>query len=140
MKYEYDMYNNKKSRYAIKIPSLIENMKIEKTHNQGSPIPHSKNSGRICGRNSQVRTLGRGASSAGAGFQKEQNFTKTQNVETNGSASSSTPSRYPTDQVGKIEQINCNGPGDAREDEMVEAAQHENKKQRKQKRTIMNKK
>lgn len=62
---------------------------------------------------------------------------ETQNVETSGSDSSSTRSRHPTDQVGKVEQINCNGPGEVREDETVEA-QHEEKQQRKRKRTIMN--
>lgn len=62
---------------------------------------------------------------------------ETQNVETSGSDSSSTRSRHPTDQVGKVEQMNCNGPGEVREDEMVEA-QHEEKQQRKRKRTIMN--
>ncbi|MCD9559493.1 hypothetical protein HAX54_017454 [Datura stramonium] len=65
---------------------------------------------------------------------------ETQHVETSGSDSSSTRSRHPTDQVGKVEQINCNGPGEVREDEMVEAAQHEEKQQRKRKRTIMNEK
>ncbi|KAK4357315.1 hypothetical protein RND71_022925 [Anisodus tanguticus] len=63
---------------------------------------------------------------------------ETQNMETSGSDSSSTRSRHPADQVGKAEQINCNGPGEVREEEMVEAAQHEEKKQRKRKRTIMN--
>lgn len=62
---------------------------------------------------------------------------ETQNVETSGSDSSSTRSRHPTDQVGKVGQINCNGPGEVREDETVEA-QHEEKQQRKRKRTIMN--
>ncbi|KAJ8543338.1 hypothetical protein K7X08_005861 [Anisodus acutangulus] len=65
---------------------------------------------------------------------------ETQNVETSGSDSSSTRSRHPTDQLGKVELINCNGPGEVREDEMVEAAQHEEKQQRKRKRTIMNEK
>ncbi|KAJ8547470.1 hypothetical protein K7X08_011056 [Anisodus acutangulus] len=63
---------------------------------------------------------------------------ETQNMETSGSDSSSTRSRHPADQVGKAEQINCNGPGEVREEEMVEAAQHEEKQQRKRKRTIMN--
>ncbi|CAN4091513.1 unnamed protein product [Withania somnifera] len=63
---------------------------------------------------------------------------ETQNAETSGSDSSSTRSRNPTDQVGKVKQINCNGPGEVRGDEMVEAAQHEEKQQRKRKRTIMN--
>ncbi|XP_049407586.1 nodulin homeobox isoform X3 [Solanum stenotomum] len=62
---------------------------------------------------------------------------ETQNVETSGSDSSSTRSRHPTDQVGKVGQINCNGPGEVREDETAEA-QHEEKQQRKRKRTIMN--
>ncbi|KAM3326275.1 nodulin homeobox isoform X1 [Capsicum chacoense] len=65
---------------------------------------------------------------------------ETQNVETSGSDSSSTRSRHPTDQVGKVEQIKHNAPGEVREDEMVEAAQHEEKQQRKRKRTIMNEK
>ncbi|OIT32576.1 PREDICTED: nodulin homeobox [Nicotiana attenuata] len=64
----------------------------------------------------------------------------TQNVETSGSDSSSSRSRHPTDQVGKVEKINCNGPGDGREDEVAEASQHEEKQQRKRKRTIMNEK
>lgn len=64
----------------------------------------------------------------------------THNVETSGSDSSSSRSRHPTDQAGKVEKINCNGPGDGREDEMAEASQHEEKQQRKRKRTIMNEK
>ncbi|XP_059295471.1 nodulin homeobox isoform X1 [Lycium ferocissimum] len=63
---------------------------------------------------------------------------ETQHMETSGSDSSSTRSRHPTDQAGKVDQINCNGPGEVREDEMVGAAQNEEKQQRKRKRTIMN--
>ncbi|CAN4093145.1 unnamed protein product [Withania somnifera] len=63
---------------------------------------------------------------------------ETQNAESSGSDYSSTRSRNPTDQVGKVKQINCNGLGEVREDEMLEAAQHEEKQQRKRKRTIMN--
>ncbi|XP_019197474.1 PREDICTED: nodulin homeobox isoform X2 [Ipomoea nil] len=61
-----------------------------------------------------------------------------QNLETNESDSSSKRGKNPNNQVDNVEHIKGGWLGEVRDDEMVESAQHEERPQRKRKRTIMN--
>ncbi|XP_031100521.1 nodulin homeobox isoform X2 [Ipomoea triloba] len=64
--------------------------------------------------------------------------TEAQNLETNESDSSSKRGKNPNNQVDNVENLKGGWLGEVRDDEMVESAQHEERPQRKRKRTIMN--
>nr|GMD17106.1 nodulin homeobox isoform X1 [Ipomoea batatas] len=64
--------------------------------------------------------------------------TEAQNLETNESDSSSKRGKNPNNQVDNVEHLKGGWLGEVRDDEMVESAQHEERPQRKRKRTIMN--